>query len=60
MFDFEDTFILIAAWTNPTYLARLLLKWILGWDPADMVIENKNDEEHYYAGKVYKSVVKGK
>lgn len=41
---------------NPAYTSRHLFMWLLGWDPADMVIENKNDEEHYYAGKAYRGI----
>jgi hypothetical protein len=41
---------------NPAYVAQQLFKWILGWDPLDMVIENKKDEEHYYTGKAINGI----
>lgn len=50
LIDLESAFFFFANMFNPAYLAQQLFKWILGWDPVDTVIENKNDEEHYYAG----------
>ena len=38
------------------YTSRALFKLILGWDPVDMVVENKKDEDHYYAGKAYRGI----
>jgi len=52
----EDAAFFFANWSNPTYWIRMVAKAILGWDPLDMVIENKNDEEHYYAGKAVDEV----
>ena len=56
LIDIQDTIVDIVNLMNPAYTGRVLFKWILGWDPADMVIENKKDEEHYYAGKAYNGI----
>lgn len=57
LFDLEDMFLLAADWSNPASWLRYFFKLILGWDPLDMVIENKSDEDHYYAGKLWKSTI---
>lgn len=56
MIDIEETILLFVNLANPAYTSRALFKLILGWDPLDMVIENKNDEDHYYAGKTYRGI----
>lgn len=56
LFDLEDAFFFFANISNPAYTSRYLFKFILGWDPLDMVIENKDDEEHYYTGKAIHEV----
>lgn len=54
--DFGDTFWFFSNLSNPAWYLQQILKLILGWDPADMVIENKNDEEHYYAKPIIQPV----
>jgi len=56
LYDIEDSFFFFTNMVNPAYIGSHLFKWILGWDPKDMVIENKSDEDHYYAGKAYKGI----
>lgn len=53
LLDLEDFALILLNLANPTYIWRIILKWILGWDPQDMIIENPEDEEHYYAGQAY-------
>lgn len=56
LISLEDAFMFFANIFNPAYVAQQLFKWILGWDPLDMVIENKKDEEHYYTGKAINGI----
>lgn len=56
LLDIEDLIMLFVNLANPAYTSRALFKLILGWDPLDMVIENKNDEDHYYTGKAYRGI----
>merc|ERR1719198_2492904 len=46
LIDIEYLFI---HWLNPAWLFREEYENVAGYDPLDIVIENKNDEEHYYA-----------
>lgn len=56
LLDIEELILLFVNLANPAYTLRALFKLIFRWDPADMVIENKNDEDHYYAGKAYRGI----
>lgn len=56
LLDLEDAFFFYTNMMNPAWVGRQIFKWILGWDPADMVIENKSDEEHYYTGKAINGI----
>lgn len=47
LIDLEDLFL---HYLNPAWLFEKEYENVAGYDPVDMVIENKNDEEHYYAG----------
>lgn len=47
--DFEDLFL---HYLNPAWLFQQEFEKVEGYDPVDMVIENKNDEEHYYTGRL--------
>lgn len=59
LFDMGDAFYLFGNLNNPAYWFRLGFKLIFNWDPVDTIIENKDDEEHYYAGQFY-DVIKSK
>lgn len=54
LIDLENTAVLLANISNPLKVFQMIFLWIFGYDPKDWIIENKNDEDHYYAGKVYK------
>jgi len=45
-----DTIMLFANLNNPTWWFRKGFMLIFNWDPIDTIVENKDDEEHYYAG----------
>ena len=49
LIDLEYLFL---RYLNPAWLLQQLFKDVAGYDPVDMVVENKNDEQHYYAGSV--------
>jgi len=53
LIDFSDTFWFLTNLFNPAAWARNGFKFAMGWDPVDTVIENKNDEKHYYTGKTW-------
>ena len=55
LIDLEDLFL---KYLNPVWLFQWSFKNVEGYDPKDMIIENKNDEEHYYAGKIYNGIKK--
>jgi len=48
LIDFEDTFWNFINLFNPFWWIYNIAKLILRYDPKDIVIENKDDEEHYY------------
>lgn len=52
LIDLEDLF---TKWLNPYFYFRKGYQKVEGYDPTDMVIENKNDEEHYYARDLFKN-----
>jgi len=56
LFDIEETVIFLSHVFNPAWWGQQLFKDVAGYDPADIVIENKNDEEHYYAGQGYNKI----
>jgi len=44
LFDIEETFIFLSHVFNPAWWGQQLFKDVAGYDPKDMIIENKNDE----------------
>lgn len=48
LIDFEDTFWQVLNLFNPFWWIYNVAKILLRYDPKDIVIENKDDEEHYY------------
>lgn len=52
LIDFETWAIFLANIFNPLGLLRVG-PMILGYDPKDWIIENPDDEEHWYLGKYY-------
>lgn len=51
-----DVEYLFLRYLNPAWLLKKSFEKVEGYDPLDMVIENKNDEEHYYAGKIINKI----
>lgn len=56
LIDIEETVIWLTHVFNPAWWAQQLFKDVAGYDPVDMVIENKNDEDHYYTGKAFRKI----
>ena len=56
LIDLEDAFFFFTNIVNPAWVGRKIFILLLGWDPVDMVKENKHDEQHYYAGKAYNGI----
>lgn len=56
LISFEDAIVWYVKVFNPGYVAVKIFTWILGWNPLDMIIENKDDEEHFYARPVVKPI----
>jgi hypothetical protein len=48
LIDFEDTFWQVLNLFNPLWWIYTIAKLILRYDPKDIIIENKDNEEHYY------------
>lgn len=48
LIDFEDTFWQVLNLFNPLWWIYNIAKVLLRYDPKDIIIENKDDEEHYY------------
>ena len=53
LLDFGSIFEFYVNMFNPWWYFKVVWMWIFNYDPYDWFIENKNDEEHYYAGKAY-------
>lgn len=53
LIDVEDASVFFFHFVDPPYIIRLLWIHFFGWDPRDMLIENLDDEEHYYAGELW-------
>lgn len=56
LFDMGDAIFMYANLNNPLWWFQWIFKLIFNWDPKDIIIENKDDEEHYYAGAFYNIV----
>ena len=56
LIDLEDAFFFFTNLVNPAWISKKIFILFFGWNPADMVIENKHDEQHYYAGKAYNGI----